>query len=64
VLDRAGYKQTERLEVTGELSVAAILRARRLKRDGELSAAQKLLPAAPDDGELPEGTDPERSVDD
>ena len=64
VLDRAGYKQTERLTVTGELSIAAILRARRLKHDGEVSAAQKLLPAAPDDGELPEGADPERDVDD
>ena len=60
VLDRAGYKQTERLEVSGELSVAAILRAKRLKRDGEVEEAQKLLPAAPDDGELLEGADPER----
>jgi hypothetical protein len=64
VLDRAGYRQTERLEVTGEMSIAAILRARRLKRDGAVSAAQKLLPAAPDAGEVPEGADPERDSDD
>jgi hypothetical protein len=64
VLDRAGYKQTERVEVTGELSIAAILRGRRLKRNEEASAAQKLWPAAPDDGELPEGADPEHGVDD
>jgi hypothetical protein len=52
-----GDKSDDTLKVEGELSVAAILRARRLKRDGELSAAQKLLPAASDDDELPEGAE-------
>ncbi len=49
-----GDKHDDTLKVEGELSVAAVLRNRRLKRDGQLEAAAPAgLPAAAEDGSDP-----------